>query len=75
MRPCISPLYDVYNCLYYNMSFNSNCRIVAAERKYTFNYEIIYAALFKYYQCPQKISARGQECIKLKNTFLVLVGW
>ena len=37
MHPSISPFYDVHNCLY-NLSFNSNCRILAAEQSYRFTY-------------------------------------
>ena len=51
MQPSISPFYDVYNCVkdyfisipwtVYNLSFNSNCRILAAELNCTFTYIFI----------------------------------
>ena len=36
MRNSISPFYAVYRLSVYNLSFNSNCRILAAELNCTF---------------------------------------
>ena len=38
MRPSISPFYGVYSLTVYNLPFNSNCRILAAELNCSFTY-------------------------------------
>ena len=52
MRPSILPFYDVYNITVYNLPFNSNCCIMAAEINCTFTYIFIFFRSRAFFPTP-----------------------